>query len=928
MYYFDDELEHVGTKKHSGRYPWGSGKNPYQHSGDFLSRVEELSKNGISQKDLADILGMSTTDLRMQLRVANHERRELQRDRAKSLRADGKSLQEISQIMGFKNDSSVRSLLNDNTAANKNKAKVTAEILKKELEKKGDMLEVGAGVERVLGVSKLTLKEALFTLETEGYNVYKVGIPDMSKPGRQSNTAILAKSHVPYADAYAKMETVQSVGDYHSKDGGDTFSQKKYPASVDSKRIHVRYGDQGGAAKDGTIELRRGVKDLDLGTSSYAQVRILVDGTHYLKGMALYSDDMPDGVDIVFNTNKKSGTPKLDTLKEVKSDKSNPFGAYIKAQGQSTYIDKDGKEKLSAINKLKEEGDWDKMSENLSSQFLSKQPMQLINKQLNLTYADARAYLDELNSLTNPTIKKKLLLDFAGNCESKAVHLKAAALPRQKTQVILPLTGISDKEIYAPNFKDGEKVSLVRYPHGGIFEIPQLTVNNKNAQGRRVLGTNVKDAVGIHPNVAERLSGADFDGDQVIVIPESSKVHVKSKARLSGLIDFDGKTAFPPKTEDTLYVKKGPDDKTPLYNGKKILSKVMTKENTQREMGIVSNLITDMTLRGASDEKLTRAIKHSMVVIDAEKHKLDYKESEKVNRIKELKKEYQLQYDENGKEKYGASTLLSRRKQTVDVDERKGSGVIDPDTGVVTYKTSGREYKEIVKDKATGKSVETGNMIKAKSKVKLVLAVDDVKSLSSGTLEEDAYADYANKMKALANEARKLYKSTGNLTYSKEARIKYDNEVQALNARLNIAAMNAPKERQARIIANGVLKAKKQEYPELVKDKKESKKIYQQAMEDARAAVGLNSKADKIVFSDKEWEAIQAGAITDNKLAQLLRYADEDKFKERALPRATTELSPASISRIKAMQQSGYTNEQIASRLGKSVSTVFKYLNQ
>lgn len=27
-----DELEHYGTPRHSGRYPWGSGENPYQRN--------------------------------------------------------------------------------------------------------------------------------------------------------------------------------------------------------------------------------------------------------------------------------------------------------------------------------------------------------------------------------------------------------------------------------------------------------------------------------------------------------------------------------------------------------------------------------------------------------------------------------------------------------------------------------------------------------------------------------------------------------------------------------------------------------------------------------------------------------------------------------------------------------------------------------
>ena len=447
-----DILMHYGVKRRSGRYPWGSGDNPYQHSGDFLSRVEELQKQGLNEKEIAESIGISTTELRLQKRLATHERRALEADRARSLREDGKSLNEIAEIMGYNNDSSIRALLNETTADNKNKARVTAEILKRELETKG-MLDVGAGVELELGISKQKLEEAIRILELEGYNVYGVGIPQVTNPGKQTTTMVLTNPEVAYKDVYQNMGNIQPVTDYHSTDGGNNFQKREYPASIDASRIQIRYGDDGGASKDGVIELRRGVQDLDLGNSHYAQVRILVNGSHYLKGMAMYSDDMPDGVDIVFNTNKKSGTPKMDVLKKIKDDPDNPFGATIKANGQSFYDDPNGKfidpltgkkQSLSAINKLKEEGDWDTMSRNLSSQFLSKQPMQLIKRQLNLTYADAEAEFDEICALTNPTIKRKLLMDFANECDSATVHLQAAALPRQKTQVILPITALKE----------------------------------------------------------------------------------------------------------------------------------------------------------------------------------------------------------------------------------------------------------------------------------------------------------------------------------------------------------------------------------------------------------------------------------------------------------------------------------------------------
>lgn len=890
----EDILMHYGVKRRSGRYPWGSGDNPYQHGGDFLARVEELQRLGKTEKQIADELHLSTTDLRMQVRVAKHERRALQADRARSLREDGKTLDEIASILGYANDSSVRALLNENTAANKNKAQATAEILKKELSEKG-AIDVGTGVERQLGVSTGVLQEALFILETEGYNRYGVGVPQVNDPKKRTITPVISVPEIDQREVYQNLDLVKSVGDYHSTDGGESWDKREYPASIDSSRVKILYGDEGGALKDGVIEIRRGVADLDLGDSHYAQVRILVDGTHYLKGMAMYSDDMPDGADIVFNTNKHTGTPKMDVLKKIQDDPDNPFGALIKANGQSHYIDADGNEKLSAINKLKEESDWDKMSKNLSSQFLSKQPIQLIKKQLDLTYADAADEFSEICSLNNPTVKRKLLLDFADECDSAAVHLKAAALPRQSTQVILPLNAMKETEIFAPNYRDGEKVVLIRYPHGGTFEIPELTVNNKNPTAVSVLGKNIRDAVGINPKVAERLSGADFDGDQVVVIPTGGRVKIQSTPALKDLKDFDPKT----------------DYSTEGKTGVRLLAKGAA---TQRQMGEISNLITDMTLKGATEPEIARAVKHSMVVIDAAKHKLDYRQSEKDNGIAELKKKYQGFDDETGHHG-GASTLLSRRKQDVEVPERQGSGVIDPLTGKVVYKESGRTYV----DPRTGKTVA------ATTKVKRILAVDDVRSMSSGTLQEEAYADYANKMKDLANKARLEYKATPTLKRSASAAKAFEPEVNRLMAALKVAQLNAPLEREAQRIANARVKAKVQ--ANNITDKDEISKIRRAAISDARNSTGASGKRTRITISDGEWTAIQSGAISDTTLSEILRYAEPKTVRERATPRRTTQLSDARISRIKAMANSGHTNAEIAEALGISTSAVSKYLN-
>lgn len=896
-------LIHYGMPRRSGRYPWGSGDNPYQHSGDFLSRIAELKSQGLSETEIAKSLNLSSTEYRAYKAIAKNERRALDVATAKGLREKGYSLNEIAEKMGYTNDSSVRSLLNDGSEARMNQAQKTAEFLKKQIDEKG-MIDVGVGVERELGISKEKLNQALVILEAEGYPVYGGGVPQVTNPGKQTNIKVICPPGTEHKDIY-DYENIHSVTDYISHDGGETYDPKwVYPKSMDSNRLQIRYAEEGGIDKDGVVEIRRGVDDLSLGTSHYAQVRILVDGTHYIKGMAVYSDDLPKGVDVLFNTNKKKGTPMKDVLKKIKDDPENPFGSLIKEGivdpdkgdgqkgGQSYYYDKNGEKQLSLINKRAEEGDWGEWADKLPSQFLSKQNLSLVKKQLGLAASDKVLEFDEICSLINPTVKKALLKSFADDCDSAAVHLQAAALPRQKYQVILPITSMKDTEVYAPNYKNGETVALIRYPHGGTFEIPILTVNNKQPEARKVLGTTPKDAVGINSKVAERLSGADFDGDTVMIIPcnsKGSKIKITSTPPLKGLEGFDPKAEYPEK-KGMKYMK-----------------------NTQTEMGKISNLITDMTLKGASQDELARAVRHSMVVIDAEKHKLDYKQSESDNGIASLKKKYQGRVDEDGRYHEGASTLISRSKSEVSVIKRQGSPIIDPETGKQSWKTVD---DPVYVDKKTGKT-------KTRTQPSTAMAeTDDARKLSSGHPIEEAYADYANQLKGLANKARKEMVSSGKIAYSASAKKTYQREVDSLNAKLNLANSNAPKERRAQVMANAKIASMRQEYPDMTKA--EIKKASQRALTQARTSVGAHR--EPIKFTDREWEAIQAGAISPSKLEQMIPKVDSDNLKQYATPRATTQLSNAKISKINAMKNSGYSTSEIAEALGVSSSTVSKYL--
>lgn len=902
----NDILMHYGVKRRSGRYPYGSGKDPNQHSVDILSRIDSLKKQGLSEIEIAKELGMSTTELRKQKSIANNERRAVNVAQAKTMVQDGYNPYEIGRKMNVA-ESTVRSWLNEKSETKMNEAKVTAEYIKKQINKKG-MLDVGKGVEKELGVSKERLEQALKILEKEGYPVYGGRIEQVTNPGQKTTMKVICPKDTEHKEIF-NTEKVHSLKDYTLDDieVGETSREGfKYPASLDSKRLKIRYAEDGGENKDGVIELRRGVPDISLGKSSYSQIRMLVDNDRYLKGMAVYSDDLPKGVDVLFNTNKTKDKGMRDVLKPIKDDPDNPFGSLIKENGgQSYYIDKDGKKKLSLINKRSDEGDWGEWADKLPSQFLSKQNRSLIKKQLALTADNKIAEFDEIKSYTNPTVKKALLQSFADDCDAAAVHLKAAALPRQKYQVILPINSLTEKEVYAPNYKNGETVALIRYPHGGIFEIPILKVNNKNVEGQKVMGKTPKDAVGINKKVADRLSGADFDGDTVMVVPcnsGSSKIKITSAPALSGLSGFDPKASYGYTSS-----KKGSDGVERYYrDGKEF--KVM--KNTQTEMGVISNLITDMTLKGAKSEELARAVRHSMVVIDAEKHKLDYKQSYLDNDIKSLKRIYQKHSDDD---KYGgSSTLISRAKSRIEVPKRQGSPRINPDTGELIYKNADNLYYT---DKNGNKKMRTQSSTK-------MAETQNAFSLSSGYVAEIEYANYANKMKALANNARKEMISTKDIPYSPSAKKIYSKEVETLNAKLSLAMLNKPREREAQRIANHIADSKFKSDPNLTK--KEMMKIKQQALTKARTQVG--AKRNPIVFSDREWEAIQNGAIPHSRLKEIIQFVDTDILKERATPRAFKSITQAQINRVRVMKDNGYTTEQIAQAIGKSPSTVSKYL--
>lgn len=947
---YNDELLHAGVGHDndppgvgSGRYQWGSGDNPYQHDIGLAGIVHDLKKKGVSESDIAKSLGFvnrkgeaALSTFRAQLSIESNRRKQELARAVPEYKASGMSVKAISKKLGI-SESSVRNYLDENRQIGYSKATNVANALKEALTDK-HYIDVGPGVEHNVGCTQTTMSTAIEMLKAQGYKEHLVKVEQMGQPGQYTTIKVLGEPDTDWKTVKNNPQLIQPFTDY-AVDGGVSMLGLKPVKSIDSKRIYVRYDEEGGGDRDGTIELRRGVEDISLGNSKYAQVRIGVDGTHYMKGVALYSDAFNDpkydGYDVIYNSNKKAGSDmdtvfkKMERNKDGTINQDNPFGATIKpltvdgdghitAGGQSEYKDKDGNWQLRVINKVNDQGDWQKWAKTVSAQVLSKQQLPLIKRQLALTYQDKLTEYEEIKALTNPTIKKKLLEGFADDCDASAVHLKAKAFPEQASHVLIPIPSLAgdenyrkthgvDGEVFAPNYRTGDTVALVRYPHAGTFEIPILRVNNDNKEAVNAIGKNAPDAIGVNKFVADKLSGADFDGDTVAVIP-TTKTNIQSLPSLKGLQGFN--------TKDYKY----PD---PENHPK------MKSQTKQTQMGITTNLIADMQLAGgATEDELVRAVKHSMVVIDAQKHHLDYKRSEAENNIQQLKDKYQ-----GGG---GASTLITRAKSGVYINERKLASYVDPKTGKKVYglnpETGEKYYEETGKThlKKSPTKADPNRYVEVKNqqKVPMMETVDDARDLMSSrdnpNPKELAYANYANQMKSLAKEARKEAYNTPKLERNPEATKKYAEEVKSLNDKLVLAEKNAPRERQAQIIATTTYKYQVKNNPELEGDKEHLKRLKGQSLDRARRMVG--AKKDPIDINDREWEAIQAGAISDTKLKKILDNTDQDKFKQRATPRNNTKLSDSKKLLAITWAKANYDNAVIAERLNVSSSTVSKIL--
>lgn len=949
----DDELSHEGVSKKdgakigSGRYPLGSGENPYQHLKGFYGAYKKLKDQGMSDGDIAESLGVSTGVMRARNTYYRALNETMKTSKAVELLDKGYSKLDISRELGV-SPSTVTKILENASKVNEARIISTRNMLKDKIEEAG-WVDTGKGTEAVIGVKRTMLDDAVLTLQDEGYEIHNIFVK-MGGTGKSSTIRALCKPGMTQGDVLRDKDNPNAVlNDIISRDLGETYKRKGPPVNISSKRIEIRYADDpvSGADMDGIIELRRGVPDLDLGNAHYAQVRIAVDGDLYAKGVAVYADDLPDGVDIRVNSNKNRAQGLRKALKEQKHidpkddsspiDVNDPFGSTTKEDSDlkmvsNFYIDpKTGKEKQSALNFVNEEGGWAEWSRNLPSQFLGKQPPKIARKQLNIDALTRQKEFDDIKALTNPVLREKLLEDFAMNCDSAAVHLKAAALPRQATCVIIPSRSLKENEVYAPRLDDGDEVILVRFPHEGTFQIPRLKVNNKNREAKKRIGTASDDAVCINPKTAEILSGADFDGDTVLVIP--TKGHdLKNKSPLEGLKDYDAKKLYGLTDEQ-------------VKSGEFTLWKKGSRQE-QTMMGKASNLITDMTLSGtATDDEFARAVRYSMCIIDTAKHKLDHERCRRENDIVGLMKKYQPHPEREKGAKYGGgATLLSRASAATDVEGVKSYHVTNPETGEREWARyddgdeRGMRMKRKKTDEinpATGKPVyeDVGLVPKTQKSTKMMETKDAYTLTSGGSKEhpgteiEDVYASYANRMKAMANEARKeaIAAARSYEKASPDAKRVYAPEVAHLKAEINEAKKNAPLERKAQAIAQAKVELIKQANGYNMTKGEESKALDKE-LKKARDLTGASRYTIKP--TEKEWEAIQAGALSVTDQKEILRFADNDRLRELSMPRTPKKVPKVYLNTAKAMLESGYTLAEVAKRFDISPSTLSSALNE
>ena len=260
----DSYLMHYGTPRHSGRYPWGSGEHPYQGE-NFYTATKKLKDSGLSEVEIAKLYGMSTTEYRKRRSLAKTEHKEKLRALNAQLEQEGLNRSERARKLGV-NESTVRSWENENSIKREQIVSSTKEVLERNIAEK-KYIDVGDGVASGMGITKNRLDTAVQAMVDDGYELHNIKVEQVNNPGKFTTVAVLCEPGTTKKQLYEHSHEIGLVNEKFDNSHGLTSLGMKPPKSISGKKVQVVTLQEGGADKDGLIEIRRGAKGLDMGNA-------------------------------------------------------------------------------------------------------------------------------------------------------------------------------------------------------------------------------------------------------------------------------------------------------------------------------------------------------------------------------------------------------------------------------------------------------------------------------------------------------------------------------------------------------------------------------------------------------------------------------------------------------------------------------------
>ena len=243
-------------------------KNHFQSQGFVLISIPDIREEGRTETQIANELGLTTTQLRNAITYARKEEREYNREQVAGMKEAGLSNVEIGQRLGI-SEGTVRNYISDNKSS-----KATSEQQLDNIEKalsdslkQTGHLDVGVGVERQLGVSRTKFNAVVNQMVENGdLYIHNIQIQRLNDPTKYTIVKVLSTE----PDYLKVLKDSTNIGnlEYFSDDKAlESAKRFETPQMVDLNRIKIRYQEDGGADLDGLIEIRKGTEDLDLGNS-------------------------------------------------------------------------------------------------------------------------------------------------------------------------------------------------------------------------------------------------------------------------------------------------------------------------------------------------------------------------------------------------------------------------------------------------------------------------------------------------------------------------------------------------------------------------------------------------------------------------------------------------------------------------------------